>query len=496
MPKIYPVILSGGSGTRLWPLSRALHPKQFIRFFKDQTSSLLAATLRRLGPGLGFAPPVIVCNNDHRFLVRGEVEQAGIEPGEILLEPMARNTAPAIAAAALLIERADPDGILAVMPSDHAIKDEKGFAAAVRRAAEVAAAGKLALFGIAPTSPHTGYGYIHRGAPLAGFDGAFAVNAFTEKPNRQTAEGYLATGDYYWNSGIFVLGARTFLEELKRLNPSVLAAAEAALAAAARISAFCAWTLQHSHSRPSISIDYAVMERTSLAAVLPMDVGWSDVGSWSSLWELSGRDSQGNAVSGDALLEATQDCYIHSERALVTTIGVKDLVIVDTPDALLVADKSRAEDVSGIVGRLKTAGRKEHESQIRNFRPWGFFETLNLAPRFQVKLLHVKPGAKLSMQMHHHRSEHWVVVHGTAEVTIGSEQKLVYENQSVYIVAGQWHRLHNPGKTPLELIEVQLGSYLGEDDIVRADDVYNRSRKRNEVDRMPVSAWSRSPAFP
>ncbi len=456
------------------------YPKQFIRFFKDQTSSLLVATLRRLGAEQGFAPPVVVCNNDHRFLVRDEAEQAGIEPAAILLEPVARNTAPAIAAAALLIERTDPDGVLAVMPSDHAIKDEKSFVAAVHRAAEVAAAGKLVLFGVAPTSPHTGYGYIHRGAPLANFDGAFAVNAFTEKPDRQTAEGYLATGEYYWNSGIFVLGVRTFLKELKNLNPSAYAAAEGALAAAREDLGFLRLDAAAFSQAPSISIDYAVMERTSLAAVLPIDVGWSDVGSWSSLWELSGRDPQGNAVSGDALLEATQDCYIHSERALVTTIGVRDLVIVDTPDALLVADKSRAEAVGGIVSRLKTAGRKEHESQIRNYRPWGFFETLNLAPRFQVKLLHVKPGAKLSMQMHHHRSEHWVVVHGTAEVTIGSEQKLVYENQSVYIVAGQWHRLHNPGKTPLELIEVQLGSYLGEDDIVRADDVYNRSREETK----------------
>lgn len=480
MSKIYPVVLSGGAGTRLWPLSRALYPKQFIRFFKDQSSSLLAATLGRLSPGRGFQAPIVVCNNDHRFLVRDEIERAGIEAGAILLEPMARNTAAAIAAAALLIERADPDGILAVMPSDHAIRDEAGFATAVRRAAEIAATSKLVLFGIAPNSPHTGYGYIHRGTPLANFDGAFSVSAFKEKPNRETAQGYLATGEYYWNSGIFVLGASTFLKELKRLNPAVFDAAQKAIAAAQEDLGFLRLDAEAFSQSPSISVDYAVMEKTSLAAVLPIDVGWSDVGSWSSLWELSGRDADGNAVSGDALLESTQDCYVHSERALVATIGVKDLVIVDTPDALLVADKARAEDVGGIVSRLKQAKRKEHEGHIRNYRPWGFFETLNLAPRFQVKLLHVKPGAKLSMQMHHHRSEHWVVVHGTAEVTIGSEQKLVYENQSVYIVAGQWHRLHNPGKTPLELIEVQLGSYLGEDDIVRTDDVYNRSGKETK----------------
>jgi mannose-1-phosphate guanylyltransferase / mannose-6-phosphate isomerase len=475
MPRLYPVILSGGSGTRLLPLSRALYPKQFIRFSKDQDSSFLAATMRRLGAGEGVAPPIVVCNNDHRFLVRDEAEQAGIALSAIVLEPAARNTAPAIAVAALLVQRKDPDGILAIMPSDHVIRDETGFVAAVRRAAEVAGAGRLTLFGIAPSAPHTGYGYIRRGEPLAGFDGAFAVRAFTEKPNHETAESYLATGEYYWNSGIFVLGVATFLEQLKRLEPSVLAAAKDALAAASEDLGFLRLDAAAFAKAPNISIDYAVMERTSLAAVLPIDVGWSDVGSWSSLWELSERDPQGNAVIGDALLEATGDCYIHSERALVATIGVNDLIIVDTPDALLVADKARAQDVSAVAGRLKAANRKEYESQIRNYRPWGFFETLNLAPRFQVKLLHVKPGAKLSMQMHHHRSEHWVVVHGTAEVTIGDAQKLVYENQSVYIVAGQWHRLHNPGKTPLELIEVQLGSYLGEDDIVRTDDVYNRS---------------------
>jgi mannose-1-phosphate guanylyltransferase / mannose-6-phosphate isomerase len=480
MPRLYPVILSGGSGTRLWPLSRALYPKQFIRFSKAQDATFLTATLRRLGAGQGFAPPIVVCNNDHRFLVRDEADQASIELGAIVLEPQARNTAPAVAVAALLVERDDPGGIMVVMPSDHVIRDDTRFVAAVRRAADVAAAGKLTLFGIQPSAPHTGYGYIHRGEPLAGFDGAFAVRAFTEKPNRETAEGYIATGEYYWNSGIFVLGVSSFLEELKRLEPSVLAAAKEALASAHEDLGFLRLDAPAFSKAPSISIDYAVMERTKLAAVLPVDVGWSDVGSWSSLWELSERDPQGNAVNGDAVLEATTDCYIHSERALVATIGINDLVIVDTPDALLVADKARAQDVSALVGRLKAANRKEHESLIRSYRPWGFFETLNLGPRFQVKLLSVKPGAKLSMQMHHHRSEHWVVVHGTAEVTIGTEQKLVYENQSVYIVAGQWHRLHNPGKTPLELIEVQLGSYLGEDDIVRADDVYNRSHEETK----------------
>jgi mannose-1-phosphate guanylyltransferase/mannose-6-phosphate isomerase len=452
-----------------------MYPKQFIRFSQDQNASFLEATLRRLEPTEGFEPPVIVCNNDHRFLVREEAARANLKPAAILLEPEARNTAPAIAVAALFAVRTDPDAVIVVMPSDHVIKDAAGFVAAVRRAVEVAVTGKLVLFGIAPNGPHTGYGYIQRGAALPGFSGAFAVQAFTEKPDRQKAEAYLAAGSYYWNSGIFVLGARAYIEELRRLNPAVLEAAKAALDGVREDLGFLRLDADAFAKSPSISVDYAVMEKTGLASMLPIDVGWSDVGSWSSLWELSNRDAQGNAVQGQALMEETRDTYIHSERALVATLGVKDLVIVDTPDALLVADKGRAQDVGSIVARLKAEKRKEHESQIRSYRPWGFFETLNVAPRFQVKLLHVKPGAKLSMQMHHHRSEHWVVVQGTAEVTVGTMQKLVYENQSVYITAGQWHRLHNPGKTALELIEVQLGSYLGEDDIVRADDVYNRA---------------------
>jgi len=474
MVAIHPVILSGGSGTRLWPLSRSMYPKQFVRFTEDQPETFLAQALKRLGTGLGFAPPVVICNNDHRFLVKDEAERAGVRPSAIVLEPVARNTAPAVAVAALLVERDDPGGILAVMPSDHVIGDVPGFVAAVRRAAGIAASGKLVLFGIPARTPNTGYGWIRRGAPLTGFEGAFAVPEFAEKPDRETAEAYLASGAYDWNSGIFVLGARAFLSELERFAPTVLDAAKGALAGAHNDLGFLRLDAQAFASAPSISIDYAVMERTGLAAVVPMDVGWNDVGSWSSLWEISSQDAAGNAVHGDALLEATSGCYVFSEKSLVATMGVSDLVIVDTPDALLVADRGKAQDVGQLVTRLKEAGRKEHESHVRNHRPWGYFETLNVGPRFQVKLLHVKPGGKLSMQMHHHRSEHWVVVHGTAKVTVGDEERLVHENQSVYIVATQWHRLENPGKTPLELIEVQIGSYLGEDDIVRSDDVYKR----------------------
>jgi mannose-1-phosphate guanylyltransferase/mannose-6-phosphate isomerase len=475
MAAIHPVILSGGSGTRLWPLSRAMYPKQFIRFSEDQPDTFLVPALKRLGSDAGFAPPIVVCNNDHRFLVKDEAERARVRANAIVLEPVARNTAPAVAVAALLVEGRDPDAILAVMPSDHVIRDERRFAGAVRHAAEIAAAGKLVLFGITPSAPHTGYGYIKRGEPLAGFDGAFAVAAFTEKPDRQTAERYLAAGGHDWNSGIFVLGARAFLAELERFEPAILAAARSALAGARDDLGFLRLDAQAFAAAPAISVDYAVMERTGRAAVVPIDVGWSDVGSWSSLWELSARDADGNAVRGDALLEATRNCYVFSDKSLVAAMGVSDLVIVDTPDALLVADRTKAQDVGTLVARLKEAGRKEHESQVRNHRPWGYFETLSAGPRFQVKLLHVRPGGKLSLQMHHHRSEHWVVVHGTAKVTVGDEERLVHENQSVYIVATQWHRLENPGKTPLEIIEVQLGSYLGEDDIVRADDVYNRS---------------------
>jgi mannose-1-phosphate guanylyltransferase/mannose-6-phosphate isomerase len=451
-----------------------MYPKQFIRFFDDQDSSFLAATLKRLAPGAGFAAPIVICNNDHRFLVREEAERASVTPQAIVLEPVARNTAPAAAVAALLVAHTDPEGILVLMPSDHVVKNEPGFVAAVRRAGEVAATGRLVLFGIQPAGPHTGYGYIRRGDPLPGLDDAFVVEAFMEKPDRETAAGYLKAGGHFWNSGIFVFRAQTFLDELARLDASILDAAKRALAEAREDLGFL--RLDDAFAKaPAISIDYAVMEKTKAAAVLPIDIGWSDVGSWSSLWEIAQQDADGNAVRGQAILEDTSNSYVHSERALVATIGVENLVIVDTPDALLVADRARAQDVSTIVKRLQQAGRKEQTQHVRSYRPWGYFESLSIAPRFQVKLLHVKPGGKLSMQMHHHRSEHWVVVHGTAKVTIGGTEQLVRENESVYITATQWHRLENPGKTPLELIEVQIGSYLGEDDIVRRDDVYRRA---------------------
>lgn len=473
--KIVPIVLSGGSGTRLWPLSRARYPKQFIDGLSGEPSALLASTLTRVDAD-GFAAPIVICNNAHRFLVRDQAVRAGVELDEVVLEPLARNTASAIAVAALLVAERDPQAVLAVLPSDHLIREIEAFRDALRRAAAIASAGHIVLFGIPPTAPHTGYGYIKKGKIIGeGGDGAFAVEGFFEKPDPETAQRYVEAGNYFWNSGIFVFRADCFLDELARLAPDVLEAARDALAKAERDLGFLRLDASAFENAPSISVDHAVMEKTDKAIVLPLAVSWSDLGSWTSLWDVAPRDGDGNFVYGDALVEDTTGCYIRSEKALVSTIGVKDLVIVESQDALLVADKSRSQDVASLVAKLKVSGRKEYEHHVRNYRPWGFFETLSIGPRFQVKLLHVVAGGVLSLQMHHHRSEHWVVVKGTARVTVDDTEKLVRENESVYIVATQWHRLENPGKVPLELIEVQIGTYLGEDDIVRSDDIYNRA---------------------
>ncbi len=481
--RIHPVVLSGGAGTRLWPLSRAMYPKQFVPHLAHGEASLLRATVERLAKNTPFEAPLILCNDAHRFLVRSELEAAGIAPRGIILEPVARNTAPAIAIAALTASKSDPDAIIAVVPSDHVIGEQQAFVTGIKAAARIAAKGHLMLFGIRPTAPATGYGYIKRGEALEGTsDGAkpvtaFHVAAFKEKPDLRTARRYLESAEYFWNSGMFVLHAPTLLDELERLEPEMLAHCRLALRNAREDLGFLRLDEEAFSQCRSVSIDYAVMEKTNTAAMLPLEVSWSDVGSWTALWELSEQDDNGNAVIGDAVLEDTRNCYVHSERGLVATLGVEDLIVVETPDALLVADKARSQDIGRIVARLKEAGRSEHAQHIREHRPWGYFEPLATGPRFQVKLLHVKPGAKLSMQMHHHRSEHWVVVKGTARVTIGDVEKLVGENESVYITATQWHRLENPGKVPLEIIEVQIGSYLGEDDIIRSDDDYNRPEK-------------------
>ena len=403
-----------------------------------------------------------------------------LEPTHIILEPMGRNTAPAIAVAALLLAERDENAILAVQPSDHVISNTAQFQQTVRQAAKIAAKGQLVLFGIPPTTPHTGYGYIKQGSVLEGFaENAFKVAEFREKPNEKAARTYLKAGGYFWNSGIFVFSATSFIAELERYAPDILSAARAALEAAEEDLGFLRLDAAAFAKSPAISIDYAVMEKTAQAAMLPLETGWNDIGSWRALWDLTPQDAAGNAVVGPkaSILEDTTGCYVHASKPIVTTLGVENLIIVDTPDALLVADKARAEDVGKLVDQLKASNRPEHASHIRDHRPWGWFEPLSIGTRFQVKMLHVKPGEKLSLQMHHHRAEHWVVVSGTAKVTIGDTEKFVHENESVYIFPTQWHRLENPGKVPLRIIEVQLGCYLGEDDIIRSEDIYNRPEK-------------------
>ncbi len=469
------MILCGGSGTRLWPLSRAQYPKQFIPALAGREESLLRATLHRLPAGASFAQPTLLTHDDHRFLLHDEMQAAGVVSREILLEPVSRNTAPAMVAAALSIAAEEPDAVLAVMPSDHLIADAPRFVEAVQRAGEIAAQGRLMLLGVPPTGPNTGYGYIRKGALMEGTMGACAVAAFTEKPDAARAARYLADGGYLWNSGIFVLHAGAFLEEVGRLAPEIMEHAQAALEASTRDLGFRRLDGTHYARCPNISVDYAVMEKTPRAGVLPLEAGWSDVGSWASVWAESAQDRDGNAVCGDAMLVDTRNSYVHSGGALVSTIGVEDMIVVHTPDAALVARRDRAEDVANLVAQLKAAGRPEPEQHTRSHRPWGHFETLSLGPRFQVKLLHVKPGGQLSLQMHHHRSEHWVVVKGTARVTCDGEERLLCENESVYISATQWHRLENPGKVALEIIEVQIGGYLGEDDIIRSVDAYRRA---------------------
>jgi mannose-1-phosphate guanylyltransferase / mannose-6-phosphate isomerase len=481
LQNIIPVVLAGGPGTCLWPLSRTMLPKPFVRFFDDQRASLLGATLERLRPSAGFAAPIIMGHDDHRFLIKDEVEHAGTAARAIIVEPVSRNTAGAIAVAALYAERHAPGAMLVVIPSDHVLNDNERFLETLKQAARAAAAGRLVVLGAKPIhNAHAGYGYIRRGPPLDGCDGAFAIEDFCTTLDRACAGEDLVRSVYYWNSGIFVVGARGLIDELAALEPRILAAARAALAGAEEDLGFLRLERNAFAGAPSIPIGRAVLEKTSNIAMAPLEGGWSEAGSWDSLWDVAPRDHAGNHVRGEVLLEDATGCYVRSDKGLVAVVAARDLVIVNTSDALLVADRHRAPEVSAIVARLRQSGRKEHEQHVRNLRPWGYFETLNIGARFQVKLLHVKPGAKLSLQMHHHRSEHWIVVQGTAKVVIGEAENLVRENESAYILATQWHRLENPGKVPLELIEVQIGSYLGEDDIVRADDIYHRSAEETK----------------
>jgi len=466
---IHPVVLSGGSGTRLWPLSRQAFPKQFLPLTGER--SLLQETLARTAGVAGFARAMVVCSDEHRFLVAEQCRQLGGLP-EIVLEPQGRNTAPAIAAAAILLSGQDPEALLLVQPSDHRILDAGGFRAAVGRAAAAARRGRLVTFGIRPDKPETGYGYIRAGA--AADDGVFAVDGFTEKPDGETAARYCTSGSHHWNSGIFLLSAATLLAELERLEPELLVACRRAVAAGGRDGDFFRLEDTAFAQCRSVSVDYALMEKTRLASVVPVDIGWSDVGSWSALHATRPQDDDGNAVDGDVDLEDARGCYVRSEGPLVSAIGVEDLVIVATPDAVLVTAAGRAGDVGKTVERLRRRNRQEALHHPRVARPWGSYRTVDRGERFQVKRITVSPGASLSLQMHHHRAEHWVVVQGTARVQRDRDSLLVRENESVYIPLGATHRLENPGKLPLHLIEVQSGGYLGEDDIVRFADDYGR----------------------
>lgn len=474
---LIPVILSGGSGTRLWPLSRKLMPKQFLPLAGEST--MLQATLQRLNGMGGIASPVVVCNEDHRFTVAEQLRQMDMGHQGILLEPAARNTAPAIAVAAMHAQRfSGDDPILLVLPADHVIQDVPAFHQAIALACQQAEQGSLATFGIVPTEAHTGYGYIRAGHPVAGASAALTVAEFVEKPDLATAERYVASGEYFWNSGMFMFQASRFLEELGRFRPDILEACEAAVEGATTDLDFVRLDGAAFVQCLDESIDYAVMEKTERAVVVPLDAAWSDVGSWSALWDIGEKDEADNVFVGDVLSVASKGCYARSDNRLLSLIGVEDLVVVDTPDAVMVASRERAQEVKQIVDLLKKDGRSEAVVHREVFRPWGKYDSIDMGSRFQVKRITVNPGASLSLQKHHHRAEHWIVVSGTAEVTCDDKVLLLGENQSTYIPLGSVHRLANPGKIPLEMIEVQSGSYLGEDDIVRFEDVYGRGGEK------------------
>jgi mannose-1-phosphate guanylyltransferase / mannose-6-phosphate isomerase len=469
-----PVILSGGAGTRLWPLSRELYPKQLLPLTGVRT--MLQQTVLRL-EGLAAAAPVIVCNEAHRFLVAEQLRQLKVVPRATILEPFGRNTAPAIALAAHAALKgigADAnavDPVLLVLPADHVIRDVPAFHRAVRVAVGAAESGKLVTFGIVASTPETGYGYIQRGAAT---HGAFGIVRFVEKPNSQSAAEFVRSGDYYWNSGMFVFRARRYLQELTRFAPEMARICEGAFRGATADLDFTRIDASAFEPCPADSIDYAVMEKTTDAVVVPLSAGWSDVGSWSSLHEAGEADAHGNVTHGDIVSEDTQGSYLYAESRLVAAVGLREHVVVETKDAVLVAPKGRVQDVKKLVLRLKERGRYEHSLHREVFRPWGSYDSIENGPRFQVKRLKIKPGAALSLQMHHHRAEHWVVVAGTARITRGADVFLLEENQSTYIPIGVKHRIENPGMIALEIIEVQSGSYLGEDDIVRLEDVYGR----------------------
>jgi mannose-1-phosphate guanylyltransferase len=467
---ITPVVLCGGSGGRLWPLSRTAYAKQFLSL--NSTATMLQETLLRMH-GVERSVPTVICNEEHRFLVAEQMRQIDVR-GQIILEPVGRNTAPAIALAALqLVAAGQAASVMLVLAADHAIENVDAFHAAILQAHAQAEAGRLVTFGIMPTSPATGYGYI-KGVKEAAVDGAMPVSAFVEKPDLATAMEYVDSGEYFWNSGMFMFRADRYLEALASHRPDILAACENAMAGAATDMDFVRVDREAFIACPDDSIDYAVMEHTDNAVVIPMDAGWSDVGSWSALWDLKPKDSDNNVAEGDVMLEGTRNSLVLSTSRLVTTVGIENLIVVETPDAVLVADQSRVQDVKNIVARIKSEGRTEHHAHREMYRPWGKYDSIDCGERYQVKRITVNPGARLSLQMHHHRAEHWIVVRGTAEVRCGQNTLLLSENQSTYIPLGEVHQLYNPGKVPLEMIEVQSGSYLGEDDIVRYEDDYGR----------------------
>lgn len=471
--KIHPAILCGGSGTRLWPLSRRNHPKQLLSLLEPR--SLLQVTARRFADSARFAPPVALCSDAYRFIIGEQIRAAGLTPGAIILEPEGRNTGPAAAVASLWARRQDPDAIVLLSPSDHVIGDLSAFHAALDKGVDAAlGSGALVTFGIRPDKPETGYGYIEAGDPMPG-GGAFAVRRFVEKPDAATARAYVDGGRHLWNSGLFLFRAADFLAELKRLEPAMLAACEAAVDKARIDLDFVRLDEESFAASPSDSIDYAVMEKTGRAVVIPVSMGWSDVGSWSALRDVADKDATGNAIWGDVVAVDTTESLVRSDGPLVVTYGLANMVVVATKDAVLVASAGAAQDLKSIVSRLEDLEREETLSHARVFRPWGWFETIDLGPGFKVKRIAVKPGQRLSLQSHRHRAEHWVVVSGEAEVTCGDRTMTLRANESTYIPAGTTHRLGNGGASELQIIEVQSGGYLGEDDIVRFDDIYGRS---------------------
>ena len=469
---IIPVILSGGSGTRLWPLSRALYPKQLLSLVGEKT--MLQETVLRLAATDDIGPVYCICNESHRFLVAEQLHEIETNIGEIILEPKGRNTAPAAAIAAMLVAEKYPGASILLLPADHVILDTFAFGLAIAAGKPAAEKGELVTFGIVPASPETGYGYIRASVNSNGEKGAYPVVEFVEKPDRETAEHYLASGEYFWNSGIFLFNAEAYLLELEAHAPAIVAACREALQKAVADLDFLRLDSEAFCASPSDSIDYAVMEKTTKASLVPLDAGWNDVGAWSALWDVQERDDTGNVKRGDVLVHDVKNCYIHATNRLVTAVGLDGHIIVETADAVLVASRDSVQDVKVLVDELKKRGRDEVEMHRRVCRPWGTYETVDFSDRFKVKRITVNPGAALSLQKHHYRAEHWIVVKGSAQVTLGEKIMTLCEDQSTYIPVGQFHRLENIGTTPLELIEVQSGSYLGEDDIVRFEDRYGR----------------------